>query len=1145
MNKQSVVLPGAQGSWGSYISKYQPDSSKVLDNMFTVGSKNFVTDQTGMVQKRQGGVQWNRTSFPEAAKDTYEAVFESGARHFLRVGGGVLSASTGTGLFDTITSGYSSLGNFEWATYQNRSYGCNGVNSPQVYDIATSYGGVTYAFTTAKTKVMGAQAPVTGPTAAAPSAGGAIPLGSHRYKITFMYYGSEESNGSPASSVQTTTSGNQTISLSAIPIGGYGVTGRNIYRDNNDGVYLLLDTIADNSTVTYTDTLLIGSTPTPIPLFNNPPPTFGKIALWMDSLFISPTGETNLVRFSNSGSPDIFDPDNYITCQSDDIVTALYVYNGKMYVFGLHSFGSIEGNTPDTFYYHNINNLVGCVDNRTIQVRSIVSVPTLWWLSDKGFYYSNGNTVEYGSDFIQDLVNLNIAQVNYATNKNTQSSYADFSGDSITPGIDIETSPGSIKTLNPLKEYSTKADWLNGSSLVNIKTSDGNFIEVPTQFAPTLAQGVLAGGAQISGTNLTLPTSVPFTGETHTGDNPNRGIGRFPPFQMAQRITVPRAGLLTSAAISTSSTTTVTRRIKVYSDTTYFPGSVLFTGSLQTSGPGSHVVVGDAPNLYLSAGQSVWIGIEGTSGQTAVDMNHGSYFSGNRGNVCVNTGTWQNISSLGFTDVDELVASYEFVPSPVPSSGSWTSLVYDSGSLSAISASITESGTYPTNCSGTVTVYASNDSSMAGSVFQTFNDPQGSGVLTLVNYRYWQVVVTLSTTDSTTVPLMSSPILRYSMSAEWISQPIDTTLDKTAWGAITSTGNIPLGTSANLYVATSNSQFSGYSSYSLIGSAALQQWAKVKLVMSVDTSNATSPSISSVTLTWALASTIVSNIIDTGTSPAGFNTFQWEQVNLSTGTVTFFVRTAASTGAIPGASWVTAPNGEFPALTSLRYVQWKAILTSTANSIPEITSVTVSWFISVGTVGVRCSSIFYNKTYYVSVATIGEATNNTIIQLDQFGNWRVQKDASIGTFLSYFNTLYFTDGINGLIFNGFIADTDNGTAITMDIRTKAWNADNDLFLKVPRAFKVTGLNTGTALHAYYSNDRGATWVEMLNETGAPGYTTGTSGSEFVTLFVPDATTLVSGRTLMYRLVSSDLFPCSIINYVPSFYSRKGRYLNNG
>jgi hypothetical protein len=1143
VNKQSVALPGAQGSWGSYVSKYQPDSNKVLDNMFTTGSKNFVTDQTGMIQKRQGGVQWNRTSFAQVAKDTYEAVFESGARHFLRVGGGILSASTGTGLFDTITGGYTAIGNFEWATYQNRIYGCNGINSPQTYDIATSYGGVPYSFTTGKTKVMGAQIPISAPTAGAPTTGGAVPNGAHTYKVTYLYYDAEESNGSSASSVQTAGSGNNTIPLTAIPIGGYGVTARNIYRDNNDGVYLLLDTVADNTTTSYSDVLLIGSTPTPIPQYNNVPPTFNKIALWLDSLFIAPSGETNTVRFSNSGDPDIFDPGNSVTCQSDDIITALYVYNGKLYVFGLHSFGCIEGNTPDTFYYHNISNLIGCVDNRSIQVRSIVSVPTLWWLSDKGLYYSNGNTVEYGSDFIQDLVNLNLAQVNYSIGKNTQTSLTDFAGDTSSPGIDIATNPGSVMTINPKKSYSTNADWLGGSSLTNCKTSNGDLLEVPTQSAPALASGVLGGSAQISGNNIILTTFSGAMGEAIT-----EPYGTLPPTTAylsigtlviisgyAKKFVIGQTSTLTSMNLWKATSGTV----GVWNDSFGSPGAQLFSQSVG-SGVGVATV---SPNITVYAGSTYWIGIIYTA-RAHVPM--GSFLSA--ASSIYKSAFW-NGSSWTFSFVTNQSTMISCTPgsyalAPVPASGTWTSPIYDSGSTTAISTAIIESGTYPTGCSGSITVYASTSPSMSGAISQTFSNPNGINSLSLTNYRYWQIVSSLATINNTVTPTMGSPILKFSITAEWISQPIDTTIDKTAWGTLTYSGNVPLDTSVNLTIATSTSSGSGYSSYGPIESALNQQWAKVKVVLTTNTDNIVSPSISSVTLTWNITSSITSNIIDTGTTPSGFNIFQWEQIAAGAGT-TFYIKTAASSGGIPGASFVSVANGEFPALSALQYVQWKAILSSTADVVPEITSITVSWYISSGTSGVRCSSIFYNKTYYLTVATIGATANDTIIQLDQFGNWRVQKDTSVGTFLSYFNTLYFTDGINGSIFNGFIADTDNGTAIAMDVRTKAWNADNDLFLKLPRAFKVTGLHTNTTIRTYYSVDRGQTWIEMLNENGSLGYATNGSGTEFVVLFVPNAITLVSGRTLMYRLTSTDMHPCSIINYVPSFYSRRGRFLHNG
>jgi hypothetical protein len=1169
MNKQSVVLPGAQGAWGSYVSKYQPDSSKVLDNMFTAGSKNFVTDQTGMVQKRQGGVQWNRTSFAEPARDSYEAVFDSGARHFLRVGGGVLSASTGTGLFDVITSGYSLLGNFEWVTYQNRSYGCNGINAPQVYDTAIVYGGVTYTFATGKTKAMGSQPPTSAPTAGVPSAGGAIPIGPHRYKITYVYYGAEESNGSAASVVQTTTSGNQTIALTAIPIGGYGVTARNIYRDsNNDGVYLLLDTISDNTTTSYTDVLLIGSTPTPMPLFNDVPPTFSKIALWLDSIFIAPTGEPNTIRFSNAGAPDVFDPDNYVVCQSDDVISALYAYNGKLYVFGLHSFGSIEGNTPDTFYYHNINDSIGCVDNRSIQVRSIVSVPTLWWLSSKGMYYSNGNTVEYGSDYIQDLVNLNLAQVNYSINRNTQTSQTDFAGDTRTPGIDITTNPGSVMTLNPKQEYTTNADWIGGSSLTNCKTTDGDSLEVVTRFAPNLYDGSLSGDAYISTnpSNTLFLTQVDnYTGDTKatyaTMSGVTSSVGAVS--SVLQSFVIPYSGTLTSFDMKAQPAGDSSWIRATIRNDGVGMGSVVWQSSVYavTDFPLSYDANG-APfrtftfvvSAALTGSTRYWIGIESVNSTGSAFAGHitsafpaiGTY-SGSIGSYGWHVGPdmWVQLENTSpSVSYPDLQVTYSFVMAPIVSTGGWLSTVYDAGGDNAVSAQLVQTGSYPAYCSGTTTVYAADNEDMVGAISEVINNPASVSTLTQSGKRYWQILTTLDTTDNRSVPSMSAPIVAFSLTAEWESQPIDSTVDNTSWGTLTYTANEPLGTSVALYIATSPDNVT-YSAYSALGSAIVEQWAKVKVVLTSSTSNVTSPSLSSVTLTWNVTSTITSSVIDTGAIPAGFNIFQWEQLNPGVGTVTFFIRTAATSGGIPATSFVQVANGEFPNLTALEFVQWKAVLTSSADNVPEITSITVSWFVSAETVGVRCSSIFYNKTYYLSVATVGSTTNNIVIQLDQFNNWRIQKDTSVGTFLSYFNTLYFTDGITGLIYNGFIADTDNGVAIEMDVRTKAWTADNDLFLKLPRAFKVTGLNTGTTLHAYYSSDRGQTWTELLNESGVPGFVTDSSGIAFTTLFVPDATTLNSGRSLMYRLVSNDVHPCSIINCVPSFYSRKGRYLSNG
>jgi hypothetical protein len=1174
MNKQTIMLPGQQVEWGSYISKYQPDSQKVLDNMFTAGSKNFVTDQTGMIDKRQGGVIWNRTSFSGPAADSYEAVFESGARHFLRVGQGILSASTGNGLFDTITAGYSTFGFFEWATYQDRVYGDNGVNPSQVYDTVTNYGGVSYSFTTGKTKVMGAQSPLTAPTAGTPTAGGAVPVGAHRYKITFMYYDSEESNGSPASAAQTATAGNQTIPLTSIPVGGYGVTARNVYRDDNDGNFLLLDTIPNNTATTYTDTLLQGATPTPIPEFNDVPPTFSHVALWLDALWITPTGETNTLRYSNTGSPDIFDPDNFVVCQSDDVITAITVYNGKLYVHGLHSFGSIEGTTPDTFYYNNISRTVGCTDNRSIQVRSIVSVPTLWWLSDKGLYYSNGYTVEYGSDFIQDLVNLNLAQVNYSTNKNTQNSQPQYAGDTYTPGIDITSIPGTITTIDPKADYSQTSDWLGGSVVTNLKTSDANLAEVPTQFAPTLPSGVYGGSAVPDGTgnNITIQAPAPFTGESQAAIGTSVGVANTLSSpngvnELAQKIVVTVGGNVTNITIPmyvlsfNNPSPPVVWHIQLYQDSGGLPGSVLFSASQSVPNSFSPQLVTfstGAVSWPIAAG-TYWIGV--LSSQPVVNALFdkviyasltGSGWSGNttafaRANAVPSIGTtsWSALSDNQTNNTYTISGSYSFLEtSGAALTGTWSSTVYDSGAVSSVPGALTVTASYPASTSSSITVYTSASSGMGSPNTQVFSSLNGTSSLTLTGLRYWQVVITVSTTNDVNVPLVSAPVVTFSTSAIWVSQPVDATTDNTGWASLSFAGNTPAGTSVALAIATSSDNIT-YSSFGPVGSAVTTRWAKVQMILMTDPSNIVSPSVSDVTLTWALSSTIESSAIDTGVTPAGFSTMQFEESNLSAGTVTMYIRTATTALGLPSATYVLVPNGTFPNLSPLEFVQWKLVLTATADTSPEVTSITVNWFVGSNGQVVRCASLFFNKTYYLSVATIGSTFNNVLIQLDQFGKFRIQTDNSVGTLLLYFNTLYFTDGTNGNIYNGFIAPTDNGTPISMDVRTKAWSSVDNIFLKVPRGLKITGLHTGTTIHAYYSPDRGGTWIEMLNENGATGYATSTGGTEFVILFVPDAASLTSGRTLMYRIVSNDSAPCSILNFEPSFYTRKARYLNNG
>lgn len=99
----------------------------------------------------------------------------------------------------------------------------------------------------------------TAPTAAlaSPAAAGNVDDGAHRYLVTFVTADGETEAGVPSSAVTVADkSVNGRVALTAIPVGGAAVTSRKLYRTAAGGsTYLLLATIADNTTTSYTDNI--------------------------------------------------------------------------------------------------------------------------------------------------------------------------------------------------------------------------------------------------------------------------------------------------------------------------------------------------------------------------------------------------------------------------------------------------------------------------------------------------------------------------------------------------------------------------------------------------------------------------------------------------------------------------------------------------------------------------------------------------------------------------------------------------------------------------------------------------------------------------------------------------------------------------
>lgn len=98
---------------------------------------------------------------------------------------------------------------------------------------------------------------ITGVALISPAAAGNVDNGAHRYLATFVTADGETEAGSISAAVTVADkSVNGKVALTGIPLGGDLVTARKLYRTAaGGGTYLLLATLADNTTTVYTDNI--------------------------------------------------------------------------------------------------------------------------------------------------------------------------------------------------------------------------------------------------------------------------------------------------------------------------------------------------------------------------------------------------------------------------------------------------------------------------------------------------------------------------------------------------------------------------------------------------------------------------------------------------------------------------------------------------------------------------------------------------------------------------------------------------------------------------------------------------------------------------------------------------------------------------
>lgn len=1180
MKKVQITIPSNQ--WGTLNTKYPVDSKYISQDELTQGSKNFDTSEKGVITKRLDYVPYNPTFLASPIKDQYEAIFSNGTHHLLEVEGGRLSYSSGDGIFNTVTSGYSNNGYFEFDLYLDRVYFGNGINDPQVYDTTAVYGGVTYS-PVPKTKVMGCEPPSSAVDFNANTAGGNVPVGGHTYKVTFVYYNIlEESNESPISIVNTVTAPNQTVNLINIPIGGYGVVARNIYRDDNDSVWRYVGTVDNNTATIFSDTASIGTTL--IPTDQGLPPNFSLITVHLDRIWTAGIpGDFSTLYYSEAGLPDIFGHANFIICNPTDPIMGIIVYENRIIVLNRNSMGQILGSTPETFRYAPIPSTVGCVDNRTMRIRVIEGIPTLLWLSDKGVYQYNGNSIDYISDTIENLLNVNIQQAVVTKGRKTDTTQADFQAASIppgeiSPGIDLLSVPDLIVTtgpktiagvhignpINPRRDWQTRANWKEiDASLTNIVTEIDQTMKSPTRFAPTLASGSL-NNLIIDNTNsLTMTASTPYTGELHNefgASYPNNTTGADNITAYAQSVIVPREGVLTGISIPVHATTGHQFRLCVWNDYANAPNTKIFSGPTITST--TNAVYGynyyqAVTGVSVPANTRLWVGVEPLSGTGGARPS--PFFSETQytptGDVrFFNSGVWTTSSTpYSSKNYKSMLYAIFFSYTYRSKSGTWASQIYDTYSnYISPTLNLQLSGVFYAFTSGAVTVFGSNDGVLFD-VQESRNITIISGMtgpISLSNRRYWKISLQLNTDNDVSVPKIYSIMLKFAPTSTWISAPFDVSADIYSLDSLTTVTDIPSGTSIVTTIATSADNIT-YTPFTDISSATPQRYIKIKSILTKSADDSLTPSLYQITLKWTLHSYLISAAIDTGLTNNGWDIFQ-EVSDDNGGSLAFQMRSATTSGGLSAAPWFTVINGEFPLTTVNKWVQWKVSIVAKADFVPQVESVQITWFISTSGVSVRAASFFFGKSYYLSVAEFNQTTNNVILIYDDTNKWRIYRELNFSTMGLFFNDFYCGLSTSGQIVK--FLETNIGKVIEMDIRTKAldfstgqdYTFDTLQKTKLLKKVYIVGVNTGAVYTVSVSYDEGTTFIPLVDpETGATTITTTLDNSRFIKRLVQncDLGQPTAGKTILLRIHENTSATAQIHEIKAEAWIREGELRN--
>lgn len=178
--------------------------------------------------------------------------------------------------------------------------------------------------------------PLTTNTASASCAGaGNIQPGTVSYKFTAVNSYAAESDLT-STAITLTVTASCTVSLACVPVApqSYGVSSRRVYRYGpSNATYVLVGTIANNTTKTFSDTTQTGTSNAPTD--NGVPPKFNVCIYHANRLFVNDTANPNYVWYSELGEPFTFPATNFFKVgdATSDLVKSFAISDNSLAVF--------------------------------------------------------------------------------------------------------------------------------------------------------------------------------------------------------------------------------------------------------------------------------------------------------------------------------------------------------------------------------------------------------------------------------------------------------------------------------------------------------------------------------------------------------------------------------------------------------------------------------------------------------------------------------------------------------------------------------------------------------------------------------------------------------------------------------------------